>query len=185
MADGEKKASREGRIIVCIDEAGFYLLPGRVKSYAPQGHTPILKPLVTYAHRSVMSGITPAGQLYTLVRDEALDSFDSVSFLMHLLALLKKKLLVIWDGSPIHRKEVLRFMEQEGKRYIHLECFPPYAPELNPDEGVWQHLKHVELRNVSCQDLPQLRAELNRAIIRLRSKPHRVRSFFAGAKLQL
>lgn len=185
LAGAEKKARQEGLIIVFSDEAGFYLLPGRVRTYAPCGQTPVLKPLLTYDHLSVMSGITPAGQLYTLCRERALNSTDSVRFLKHLRQAINRKLLVIWDGSPIHRKEVTRFMAEGGAKHIHLEQLPAYAPDLNPDEGVWQHLKNVELRNVTCQSLAQLRHELNLAIMRLRSKPHIIRSFFAGAELAL
>ena len=53
-----------------------------------------------------MSGITMDGRLYTMVRDEALDSLDSVVFLKHLLPHISDKLLVIWDGSPIHKGQV-------------------------------------------------------------------------------
>lgn len=168
-----------------VDEAGFYLLPGVVKTYAPQGQTPILKPFLTYDHLSVMSGITITGELYTLVRDRALNSMDSVRFLKHLRHQITERLLVIWDGAPIHRKEVTHFLAEGGAKHIHLETLPAYAPDLNPDEGVWQYLKNVELHNVACQDLPQLRRELSLAIMRLRSKPHIVRSFFAEAGLAL
>ncbi len=172
-------------IIAFIDEAGFYLLPGRVRTYAPRGQTPVLKPFLTYDHLSVMSAITTSGQLYTLVRERPLNSTDSVSFLKHLRREINRRLLAIWDGSPIHRKEVTRFMAEGGAKDIHLELLPAYAPDLNPDEGVWQHLKNVELRNVMCQSLPQLRRELSLAIMRLRGKPQIVRSFFAGAGLAL
>ncbi len=185
LAGAEKKARQAGLIIVFIDEAGFYLLPGLVRTYAPRGHTPVLKPFLTYDHLSVMSGITMSGQLYTLVRERPLNSADSVRFLKHLRHQLNQKLLVIWDGSPIHRKEVTRFMAEGGAKHIHLESLPAYAPDLNPDEGVWQQLKNVELRNVTCQSLPQLRRELALAIVRLRGKPHVIRSFFAGAGLSL
>jgi transposase len=185
LAGAEKKARQHGLRIVLIDEAGFYLLPGVVRTYAPRGQTPVLKPFLTYDHLSVMSGITMAGQLYTLVRDRALKSTDSVRFLRHLRHELKGKLMVIWDGSPIHRKEVTRFMAAGGAKHIDLELLPAYAPDLNPAEGVWQQLKHVELRNVTCQNLSQLRRELERAIMRLRNKPHLVRSFFAAAGLPI
>lgn len=172
-------------IIICVDEAGFYLLPGRVRTYAPRAQTPVLKPFLTYDHLSVMSGVTMSGQLYTLVRERPLKSTDSVRFLKHLRQQTNQKLMVIWDGSPIHRKEVTRFMAEGGAKHIQLESLPAYAPDLNPDEGVWQQLKNVELRNVTCQSLLQLRRELNLAIMRLRGKPHIVRSFFAGAGLAL
>jgi transposase len=170
---------------VFIDEAGFYLLPGLVRTYAPRGETPILSSFQTYDHLSIMSGVTMGGKLYTLVRDTALTSLESVVFLKHVRRETKSKLLVIWDGSPIHRREVRTFMQNGGARHIHLEQLPSYAPELNPDEGVWEQLKNVEMRNLSCEDLNHLRIELNLAINRLRSKPRLIQSFFAGAKLSI
>ena len=168
-----------------IDEAGFYLLPGLVKSYAPRGQTPTIKSFLTYDHLSVMSGITMTGKLYTLVRDRALNSRDRVRFLKRLRRQIKGKLMVIWDGSPIHRKEVRQFMQAGGAGDIQLEQLPAYAPDPNPDEGVWQQLKNVGLRNVSCKDMAHLRGELGLAIQRLRGKPQVIQSFFAGAGLPI
>jgi transposase len=185
MAAAEKKALKNGLIILFIDEAGFYLLPARVRTYAPRGQTPILRTLLSYDHLSVMSGITITGQLYTLTRSRALTSRDSVSFLRHVRRQVKQGLMVIWDGSPIHRREVTQFMATEEAKDISLEQLPSYAPDLNPDEGVWQHLKYVELRNVCCKNLDHLHRELKLAIMRLRNKPHIVRSFFDGAGLPL
>jgi transposase len=185
LARAQKKALKEGRISVCVDEAAFYLLPGLVRTYAPRGERPILTSVSSYDHLSMMSGITPADNLSTRVQSRALTSSDSVWFLKHLHHHLGKKLLVIWDGCPIHRKEVTTFMAQGTAQYIHLEPLHAYAPDLNPAEGVWHHLKNVELRNVSCQDLYPLRHELNLAIMRLRSKPRLIKSFFAGVGLPL
>ena len=185
MATVEKKALREGLIIVFIDEAGFNLLPARARTHAPRGETPILRVLLSYDHPSVMSGISITGQLYTLTRSRALTSKDSVRFLKHVRRQVKQGLLVIWDGSPIHRREVTQFMATEGAKDISLEQLPGYAPDLNPDEGVWQHLKNVELRNVCCKDLDHLHRELNLAIMRLRNKPHIIKSFFDGAGLSI
>ena len=109
---------------------------------------------------------------------------DSISFLQHLHSYFGCKLLVIWDGAPIHRsKEVKEFLADGWAKKIHLEKFPAYAPDLNPDEGVWQHLKHVELRNLCCFDFSHLCVELSLAIKRVRRKPELVQSFFAGARL--
>lgn len=133
-----------------------------------------------------MSGITPQGELYTMIRDESLTGCESVLFLKHLHRHIGTKLLVIWDGSPIHRcHEVKTFLQEGGAPTISLESLPPYAPDLNPDEGAWQHLKHVELRNLCCSDLAALHHELDLAILRLRNKPELIRSFFSGAGLTL
>jgi transposase len=180
------RARRERRTLVFVDEAGFYLLPGVVRSYAPMGETPVLDEWQTHDHLSVMGGVTPRGKVYTLVRQEALNGLDSIAFLRHLLRQIRGRLLVIWDGSPIHRRaEVKEFLAGPRGKKVWLEALPPYAPDLNPVEWAWQHLKHVELRNLSCLDLEQLHEEFHLALGRLRQKPHLVRSFFAGAGLKL
>lgn len=182
----EKKARLERRTLVFGDESGFYLLPARVRTYAPQGQTPILRVFQTREHLSVMSGITLEGHLFTLTRYQAMAGTDSVHFLKHLRAQLDRNLLVIWDSSPIHRAlEVKAYLTDGAAKHIHLERLPSYAPELNPDEGTWKHLKHVELRNVCCFDLPDLHRELQLAIVRLRRQPWLVRSFFGGAGLAI
>jgi transposase len=58
-------------------------------------------------------------------------------------------------------------------------------PDLNPVEGAWEHLKHVELRNMVFLDLEELQLELHLAIGRLRQRPRLIRSFFEGAGLPI
>ena len=67
------------------------------------------------------------------------------------------KLLVIWDGSPIHRGRAVKdFLASGASPRLQLEQLPGYAPDLNPDEGVWKHLKCVELKNLCCQSLAEV-----------------------------
>lgn len=148
--------------------------------------TPVLPPHLTRAHLSVMSGVTPEGRLYTLTRRRPLRSAECVAFLGHVRRMVGGRLLAVWDGSPIHRsKEIKAFLSGGGAQFAHLEKLPAYAPELNPDEGVWQHLKHVELRNLCRRDLDHLSIELSLAVKRLREKPSLIQSFFAGAGLDV
>jgi transposase len=132
-------------------------------------------------HVSVMSGITVDGRLYTLVRDEALNSLDSVIFLRHLLPQVSAKLLVIWDGSPIHKEKVSTFLAEGGAKQIHVEQLPAYAPDLNPVEGDWHQLKNEEMRNLCCRNLAYLRSEFGLAIRHLRRKPHLITACFVEA----
>jgi transposase len=182
-----RKAARERRTLVFIDESGFYLLPGVVRTYGPKGRTPVIDKWLSRDHLSVMAGFTVEGKLYTLVRPEALSSSHSVAFLEHVLRQAAKRLLVIWDGSPIHRWGAVReyLSGPQGKK-VHVEPLPGYAPDLSPwDQGGWHHLKHVEMRNLSCMDLDELHLELHLAIGRLRQKPLLIHSFFAAAGLEL
>jgi transposase len=158
--------------LVWVDESAFYLLPAVVRTWAPRGETPILRAFLSRDHLSVISGLTPGGRLLMQVRRRAFQGPDVVRFLRHLLRHIRGKLLVLWDGAPIHRAQpVHEFLAAGGAARIYLEQLPAYAPELNPDEGIWGYLKQVELRNVSCDDLPELHQELRRAVARLRHKP--------------
>jgi transposase len=171
VAAPQKKALKEGRTIVFCDQSGFYLLPAVVRTYAPVGKTPILKEKLTRDHLSAMSGITLEGKLYMIEQDRAFKSQDVVRFLKHLMRQIAGKLLVIWDGSPIHRSRAVKdFLTSGASSRLRLEQLPGYAPDLNPDEGIWKHLKYVELKNLCCQSLAELRVELRKAKERLRHK---------------
>ncbi len=181
-----RRAKRERRVLVFEDESGFYLLPGLVRTYAPKGQTPVIREKQTRDHLSVMGGMTPAGKVYTLARQESLNGMHSIEFLTHLLRVAGKRLLVVWDGSPIHRRVAVTEFVVSTRGKIWVEALPGYAPDLNPwDEGGWHHLKNVQLANVVCRDLEELHEQFHLAIGRLRQKPNLVRSFFAQAGLAL
>jgi transposase len=89
----------------------------------------------------------------------------------HLMRQIPGKLLVIWDGSPIHRGGAVKdFLSSGASGRLQLEQLPGYAPDLNPDEGIWKHLKCVELKNLCCESLAELKIELRKAKERLRHK---------------
>ena len=181
-----KRARRERRVLVFEDESGFYLLPGLVRTYAPEAHTPVIREKQTRDHLSVMGGMTPAAKVYTLARQESLNGLHSIEFLIHLLRVAGERLLVIWDGSPIHRRTEVRDFVSGPRGQVWLEARPGYAPDRNPGaEGGWHHLKHVQMRNVVSRDLEELHEQFHLAVGRLRHRPHVVRSFFAQAGLAL
>jgi transposase len=132
---------------------------------------------LTRDHLSVISGITCAGQLLVAVQARAFKGRDAVRFLQHLQCQLSDRLLIIWDGAPIHHDSNVNSFVAETAGQICLEQLPGYAPDLNPDEGVWDHLKYVEMKNVTCHDQAELRHELRLAIARLRHKPELIRHF--------
>ena len=184
--DLRNRARRERRVLVFEDESGFYPLPGLVRTYAPQARTPVIREKQTRDHLSVVGGMTPQGKVYTLARQESLNGSHTIEFLMHLLRVAGERLLVIWDGSPIHRRQAVQEFVAGTEGKVWVEALPGYAPDLNPwDEGGWNHLKHVEMRNLACRDLEELHEQFHLAISRLRQKPGLVQAFFAQAGLGL
>jgi hypothetical protein len=86
-----------------VDQSDFYLLPTTVGTYAPIGQTPILQVTLSRDHLSIISAISLEGKLYMMEQERTFNSHDVVRFLRHLMRQVPGKLLIIWDGSPIHR----------------------------------------------------------------------------------
>jgi DDE superfamily endonuclease len=125
MAFPQKGALKEGRTIVFCDQSGFYLLPMVVRTYAPVGRTPILHEHLSRDHLSVMSGITLEGKLYMIEQERSFKAEDAVRFLKHLMHQIPGKLLVIWDGSPIHRGGAVKdFLASGASSRLQLEQLP-------------------------------------------------------------
>lgn len=108
-----------------VDQSGFYLLPTVVRTYAPVGQTPILREQLSREHLSVMSGITLEGKLLMIEQERAFNGEDAVRFLKHALRQIPGRLLVIWDGSPIHRAKVVKeFLKSGAASRVQLEQLP-------------------------------------------------------------
>jgi transposase len=179
VARPSSKAAAEGRTIVCIDEAGFYLLPFVARTYAPCGQTPVLRAPLTHDHLSVISAVTPAGRLLTHIQEAAYCGPDIVAFLGQVQRQIPGKLLVLWDGASIHHGQAVKdYLAGGAAARLQLERLPGYAPELNPDEGAWNQLKRVELKNLCCQSVSELRRELRLAIRRVQRRPHVITACF-------
>src|SRR5215467_13449389 len=149
----------------------FTRLSMAVRTYAPVGKTPVLRVPLTRDHISAIGALTPEGRLFMQTQDHSYKGKDVVGFLKQLLRHIPGKLLFIWDGSPIHRCQAIKdFLAAGAAARIHLERLPAYAPEVNPQEGVWNLLKRRELKNLCCQGLPDLRSALVQAKERLRHR---------------
>jgi transposase len=153
-----------------------------VRTYAPKGQTPILRVPLSHDHLSAIGAITSQGQLLFQMQRRSYTSADVVRFLRLLLRKLPGKLLVLWDGAPIHRSQLIKdFLAGGAAKRLHLERLPGYAPELNPQEGIWNLLKRRELKNVCCRDLTELTQELIWAKERLRHRRATIFACFAYA----
>lgn len=102
-----------------------------------------------------------------MVQTAAYTTIAVVRFLRHLLRRIIGKPLVIWvwDGVAIHRGQAIGdFLASGAAARLHLKRLPGYALDLNPDEGIWQYLKHVELRKRCRVTLATLHHEFRLAV---------------------
>jgi transposase len=156
--------------------------PPRVRTGAPRGCTPVLQYHFHWKTFSVVAGLT-VGNVYFQLFDGAVRSAQVIEFLRHLLRHLPGRLLVIWDGAGIHRSRTVRpFVGSLGRR-IHLEYLPAYAPELNPAEYIWGHLKQHELANYCAQHGWELTLRATQALRRMRRRPQLITAFCKQAEL--
>jgi transposase len=176
-----------GAHIVFADESGFQLMPNVVRTWAPQGQTPI------HRHRqgrrdkiSVISGISVSPKrhhlgLYYLLFLANIGQEEVGRFLQELLRHLRGPVMVLLDNSSTHQGEPLQKLLDRHPR-LHLEHFPSYAPELNPDEGVWSLAKR-ELANSCPDDVDELMEDIIRSINGIRTSPRKLRGCIVQSDL--
>lgn len=102
-------------------------------------------------------------------------------FLRALLCHLRKHVIVVWDSGTIHKGPDVRALRAQSPR-LHVERFPGYAPELNPDEFVWTPFK-AALANGRPDTQAQLLTTLCRLTATVRRRPALIRSFVTKADL--
>jgi transposase len=120
-----------------------------------------------------------------LADDKSVKGPDVVCFLGHLRYHLRGPLTIVWDRGSVHDKSGLVRTCLARHPEIHTEKFPSYAPELNPDEGVWNHTKYARLPNFVPDDTNHLRRRLRYELHRLRKRPDLLHSFIRHTKLPL
>jgi transposase len=171
-------------VIFYVDEAGVGLLPSVGRTYAPKGKTPVIAHKCRYKHLCVISAISDTGRILWDLRPDAFKGTSIVQFMKDILAAVAKKILVIWDGASIHKgKEVKSFLSSLKNEEVWLERIPPYSPELNADEQVWNHLKVVSLKNTCAHNLKELESNVRFAMGGLEENPELIRSFFKHPKV--
>jgi len=180
----KRTARRDHRTILFADETGVYLVPSVGKTWAPRGETPVLHEHLSKSHLSLISAVTPTGAVYYQVRRQSYNSAAVIKFLDELHRQVPGKLLVIWDGASIHKsQEIQDYLDHGASAWLEIEPLPGYAPELNPDEEIWNYLKSVELKNVSAMTLTILEAAVVVALQHILSQPALIQAFFRHAGL--
>ena len=169
MARAQKKARREGRLIVFIDESGLSERPTRVRTWARKGHTPVIQFHFNWTHISVIAGLSPTHCMFRL-HEGSIKKEQHVEFLKALRAHLRRPLLIIWDGLKAHRSKLVReYLDSTGGD-LQMSFLPPYSPDLNPVEFLWAWLKRHALANFCPDNLDELHTA---ARAKLKSAQHR------------
>lgn len=182
----KKVALNRDNVLLTSDEAGFNLLSSRLRTYAPCGQTPILQQDCKYSHLSVIAAISPQGEILSDIIDGNFEGETIVKFLKKLLTRFNNEIHLIWDGAKCHCGEAVKnFLTSniEAKR-LFLYRIPPYSPELNPTEQLWNHAKNVEMKNLFSKNKTELREKNNTVFDNFQHKADTIKTFFKHPKVK-
>lgn len=159
------------------------------RTLAPRGQTPILDCWDRHDRLSVISALTLAPRRRRIglpfdIHAHNIQTGDVCGFVQAVRRRLRRKIILVLDRWSVHRATVRRLLERHAGS-IDVEPLPPYAPELNPAEQVWNHTKYADLANYLPDDIHELGVEVAGSILHTGSLPALLRSFFKKAGLDL
>ena len=166
-----------------IDETGVLLNPLVRRTLAPCGDTPTLPTTSSHQKISVIAGLSLSpishqlGLYFQTVPNSYINNFGAADFVRDLLRHLRGHVIVVWDNGPMHKGDPIRQLLADYPR-LTLANLPPYAPELNPVEQLWNHLKYGQLANYVPPDLQQLGDRVIEILVEAKFDPERLQSCY-------
>jgi transposase len=174
-----RRAVRKHRAILYFqDEANISLTALLGKTWAPRGQTPKQKVTGKRAGVAAMSAITKRGQLIFRLHEKRIASGEVIDFLAQMLRHHSRRhLVVVMDRAPPHTsKRTMSYIESQ--RRLHVFHLPKYSPDWNPDEKVWNHLKHQELKGHQARTKEDLKALTDEKLTTMAGDPELLRGIY-------
>jgi len=179
-------AHKENAVILFMDESSVQSQPNVKRTWAQRGSRPEIRAKARRDKLTIISAVRMNGELFFSVHGHNLEGKDTIHFLRKLMREeTNGKLLIVWDNASIHKsRDVKRFLERRRGRII-TRLFPPYAPELNPDESVWNLAKYHDLANWCPTDAKQMRRTITKELRILSTQNERVAGAMRHAQIPL
>jgi transposase len=178
------QAAEVGATIYFADEAGVRSDYHAGTTWAPVGRTPVVATTGDRFSVNLISAVSAKGKLRFAAYDGHLNGPVFIDFCRRLLHDSPGPVFLVLDGHPVHRSNAVKqFAASTGGR-LRLCFLPGYAPELNPDEWVWKHVKHDRIGRAGVTSPDDLKAKALAALHRLQKLPHLVQGFFRDPNLR-
>jgi transposase len=172
------RAKRVGAAIFFLDEAGVRSDQVLGRTWGLRGHTPEVPTSGRRQSVNAISAVNPRGAFWYEIYSQRLNGTLFVQLLRHFMRGRRRKVFLILDGHPAHIAKVVAQYVQSLKGRLELHFLPGYAPELNPDEFVWNHLKRQGVSKKPLRQDESLRSRVQSDLDRIQASPVLVRSFF-------
>ena len=175
-----KRARKLGATIYFLDEAGFSSEPILGRSYGLKGQTPIVRTTGQRQKVSAISAISAKGGFWCSVYTGMLNAGRFVEFLKDFRKGGRGRVFLVVDGHPSHRAKVVQRYVTGTNGMLELHFLPPYAPDLNPDEFVWQHAKTNGVAKKPLKQNESLKERVKETLAAIKAMPKLIKSFFGA-----
>ena len=175
-----KRAKANGASIYFLDEAGFSSEPNLGRTYGEKGHTPVVETTGQRQKVNAISAVNAKGEFWCSIYTGMLNAETFIVFLEDFLEGRDGPVYLVVDGHPSHRAKKVQKFVQEQKGRLELHFLPPYAPDLNPDEFVWQHAKTNGVAKKPLKQNESLRERVEADLNAIGNNRDLVRSFFCA-----
>ena len=173
-----KRAREENADIFFWDESGFRADSVHGKTWAQRGDTPVVERPGQRQSMSAASAVNSKGAFWFATYEGGLSGELFVTLLKKLMFNRKKAVHLIVDGLPAHKKAIVKDYVASTEGRLTLHFLPGYAPDLNPDELVWSHVKRTGVARRPLQKGEKLGPRIHEQLAQIGRDPKLVRSFF-------
>ena len=176
----KQRAKRLGARIFFLDEAGFQSDPPLGRTYGLKGQTPVVTTSGQRQSLNVISAVNARGEFWAVTYTGKLNAEAFVIFLENFMQSWKGKVLLVVDGHPAHKASLVKAYVHKLQGRLELHFLPPYAPDLNPDEFVWSHMKQNGVSKKPLKQNESLQKRIDQDLNALKENRQLVRSFFCA-----
>lgn len=174
----KRRAKRLGAMIFFLDEAGFQSDPPLRRTYGLKGHTPVVTTSGQRQSINVISAVNARGHFWAATYDGKLNAESFVLFLGNFMKGRNGKVFLVVDGHPSHKANRVKGYLKGWEGRLELHFLPPYAPDLNPDEFVWAHMKSNGVSKKPLRKNESLRKRVEEDLRQIKADRKLVRAFF-------
>ena len=173
-----KQAKADGAEIYFWDESGFRADTVHGRTWGVRGQTPVVHRPGQRQSISAASAVSASGAFWFCTYDGGLNGELFVELLQQMMKYRRKPVHLVLDGLPAHKTALVKKYVASTEGRLTLHFLPGYAPELNPDELVWSHVKRTGTARRPLQKGEKLRDKIEEQLANLKRMPEIVRSFF-------
>lgn len=174
----KKEAKKEKRIIYFSDEAGFHATAQYGTTWAPVGETPVIKTSGQRIKVNCISAISNRGKLRFMLYGDNFNSIVFITFLKRLLHNHPQPITLIVDGHKTHFTKKVKTFITATKGKLKIYALPPYSPELNPDELVWNNAKQEVAKRKHTKTGKTFKETVNQIMAEIQSTQNLIKAFF-------